>query len=226
MSRQEGGFLFVKKEKVSKRSARSGRVALFGNVLVMVIAAQLVALSIILGKYLAINIGNFLRISFENLPILLAGVFLGPIVGAAVGACADIIGCFLVGYALNPIITLGAVAVGAVSGVVGRYLIPINKEGVVASALSAFVSSYSAHVIGSVIIKTFGMMVYYGMTLESLWVRAPLYACIAATDGAVLWLISRSRVIRRQLDLVQKRQKAKQEREKDRIKKESGNDVR
>ena len=226
MSRQEGGFLFVKKEKGSKSPARSGRVALFGNVLVMVIAAQLVALSIIFGKYLAINIGDFLRISFENLPILIAGVFLGPVVGAAVGACADIIGCFLVGYALNPIITLGAASIGAISGVVGRYLIPINKEGAGASALSAFGSSYSAHIIGSVIIKTFGMMVYYGMTIDSLWVRVPLYAFIAATDGAVLWLISRSRVIRRQLDLAQRRQKAKQAHKKDSIKKESGNDLR
>ena len=79
------------------------------------ICAILAAFSIILGKYLAINVGENFRFSMENLPILLAGLYLGPLAGAIVGAVADLVGCLLVGYAINPIITLGAVSIGFIS---------------------------------------------------------------------------------------------------------------
>ena len=79
-------------------------------------AALLAALSIVLGKYLAINVTDSIRFSFENLSILLAGIFLGPLVGGIVGAVADLVGCLMVGYAINPLITLGAVGVISVIG--------------------------------------------------------------------------------------------------------------
>ena len=44
------------------------------------------ALSIILGKLLAFNIGELFRVSLENLPIIFIGIALGPIFGAVVGA--------------------------------------------------------------------------------------------------------------------------------------------
>ena len=49
----------------------------------MVASAFLVAISIVCGKYLAIRGGDVLRFSFENLPILLAGIAFGPLVGLA-----------------------------------------------------------------------------------------------------------------------------------------------
>ena len=47
--------------------------------------AMLAAISIICGKYLAIRGGDILRFSFENLPIIFAGVAFGPVAGALVG---------------------------------------------------------------------------------------------------------------------------------------------
>ena len=70
-----------------------GRLRLLGNTKVLTVSALLVAMSIVLGKMLAFNIGNSIRISFENLPLLMAGIFFGPFVGGAVAACADIVGC-------------------------------------------------------------------------------------------------------------------------------------
>ncbi|MDE5563661.1 MAG: folate family ECF transporter S component, partial [Oscillospiraceae bacterium] len=84
---------------------------LFGNVRVLIIAALLIAMSIVFGKVLSFTIGP-LRISFENLPILMAGIFFGSIIGMVVGAAADVIGCLIVGYAINPIITAGAAWIG------------------------------------------------------------------------------------------------------------------
>ena len=77
------------------------------DVRVLTIMAMLAALSIIFGKVLAFTAGPF-RVSFENLPILMAGMFLGAPAGFLVGIIADIIGCLIVGYSINPIITLGA----------------------------------------------------------------------------------------------------------------------
>ena len=48
--------------------------------------------------------------------VLLAAVVFGPGAGFAVGAVADIIGGVLAGYAINPLITLGAGAIGLVAG--------------------------------------------------------------------------------------------------------------
>ena len=59
-------------------------------------------MSIVLGKLLVFNITDSIRISLENLPLLMAGIFFGPFIGAAVGAGADIIGCLIVGYSINP----------------------------------------------------------------------------------------------------------------------------
>ena len=98
-----------------KKTKRDG-VAVFGTLKVMVCVALFVAMSIVCGKYLAIGVGNVLRFSFENMPIILSGLMFGPVVGIFAGVAADIVGCVLVGYALNPIVTIGAAAVGGVSG--------------------------------------------------------------------------------------------------------------
>ena len=66
-----------------------------------VMLTMLSAMSIVLGKLLAVNLGEVLRLSFENLPIIFAGLAFGPLAGAAVGLVADTVGCLLVGYAIN-----------------------------------------------------------------------------------------------------------------------------
>ena len=73
-------------------------------------AAMMVALSVIIGifckSFLNFGAGLF-RITFENLPIILSGIIMGPVVGGAVGACSDIVSYFFSGqaYPLNFIVT-------------------------------------------------------------------------------------------------------------------------
>ena len=75
------------------RPAVSGKI----SVRVIVLIGLLAAMSIVFGKLLAINIGNSFRISFENLPILMAGIFFGGPAGFVTGVLADVIGCLIVG---------------------------------------------------------------------------------------------------------------------------------
>ena len=62
----------------------------------------LMALQIILSRITAINLGNWLRISFGFLPNAIAGYLLGPIGGTLVAWGSDALGTILTGQAINP----------------------------------------------------------------------------------------------------------------------------
>ena len=152
----------------------------------MALLGILVALSIVLGKVLSITVGAF-RFSLENLPVLLGGIWCGPVGGLAVGVVADLLGSLLVGFAINPIITVGAGVVGLVAGLVYH-----GAEKTMKMDKRLLVTIYSAHFLGSVIIKSIGLLLYYGYPIGSILLRVPLYLGI----GFVEFLILRSLVPR------------------------------
>lgn len=154
--------------------------------------AMLAAISIVLGKYLAIPGGEVLRFSFENLPIIFAGVAFGPVSGALVGAVADLVGCLLVGYTVNPLVTLGAVSIGIVSGVSHLLLSRTSLP----HSLKIAITVASAHLIGSVIIKTFGLSQWYDMPfiILMLW-RLLNYVIVGSLEGALIFVLMRNKLI-------------------------------
>ena len=166
---------------------------------IMVAAALLTALSIICGKYLAIRGGDILRFSFENLPLLLAGMSFGPIVGALTAVAADLIGCLLVGYAINPLITLGGALVGFISGVCFRYTPKLSLGARIAVATTL------AHLVGSVIVKTFGLATFYDMPFWELmaW-RLLNYIIIGTVEGVLLYCILKNKAILSQLQRIKR----------------------
>ena len=64
-----------------KKENNKNRIRIFGSLRVMVLCSVFVAISIVCGKYLAFNVGDFIRFSFENLPIIFAGMAFGYIAG-------------------------------------------------------------------------------------------------------------------------------------------------
>ena len=162
----------------------------------LVFSALLSAISIILGKYLAINAGEFLRFSFENLPIILSGIAFGPIVGGLVGAVSDVLGSLLVGYAINPIITLGACSVGVISGF--SYL--LMKKKPTSLTLRIIISVFSAHIAGSLIIKSVGLYLMYSTPLLVLlsW-RVLNYVIIGTLEVILLRALLMNRSIMKTL---------------------------
>ena len=68
----------------------------------------LMALQIILSRITAINLGNWLRISFGFLPNAIAGYLLGPIGGTLVAWGSDALGTILTGQAINPGLSVAA----------------------------------------------------------------------------------------------------------------------
>lgn len=149
------------------------------------------ALSVVIGIFCKnfLNFGNGLfRVTFENFPIILSGILFGPVVGAVTGIVSDMVSYFLStqSFAISPIVTLGAALVGAVSGTVSNYI--IKKRG----AARIIISTLCAHVIGSLIVKTFGIYAYYNMSYGMLLLyRIPTYAAIIAIESFFLCLIFR-----------------------------------
>ena len=158
----------------------------------LVVYAFLVALSIVCGKFIAIPVGEILRFSFENLPVLFAGVIFGPVAGMMVGASADLLGCVLRGYAVNPWVTAGAVLIGLIAGLGGVLLrrFPLR--------LQVAVIVLVAHLIGSVVIKTIGLATYYAFPLWelALW-RLLNYTIVGTAEAMLLYLLLRHPGVRR-----------------------------
>ena len=163
---------------------------------VTVTLSLLVAISIICGKYLAIPGGEFLRFSFENLPILMAGMLFGPAAGVLVGTVADLVGCVLVGYTINPLVTLGAAAIGFVSGVTWRLL----KRVTVPYVLRIIVTVLAAHLVGSVLIKTVGLAAFYAIPvwMLMLW-RLLNYVIVGTVEGVLLFLLMKNKMLTKQI---------------------------
>ena len=76
----------------------------------------LMALQIILSRITAINLGNWLRISFGFLPNAIAGYLLGPIGGTLVAWGSDALGTILTGQAINPGLSVTAALGGFFTG--------------------------------------------------------------------------------------------------------------
>jgi ECF transporter S component (folate family) len=163
---------------------------------ITVALALLAAVSIICGKYLAIRGGDILRFSFENLPIIFASVVFGPWLGALVAVVADLVGCVLVGYTVNPIITLGGAAIAVVSGVVFRALTHTRVK----KSANLAISVAAAHLVGSVLIKTYGLAAFYSMPLWELMLwRLLNYAMVGVLEAVLLVILMRNRAIENML---------------------------
>lgn len=161
-----------------------------GSLRLLLTLALLSAIGIILGKFLAFNITDFMRFSLENLTILLCGIAFGPIPGLAVGIVQDIVGCLLRGYILNPIITVGSGTVGLVAGLVYKY-----TDGM-KSGLRIAVSVIPAHLVGSVLIKSLGLVIYYSLpfTATVLW-RILNYVIVGAIEVILLIYLLKSKLL-------------------------------
>ena len=171
-----------------EKSSKSLRLTVF--------LALLVAISIVAGKYLAIRGGDIMRFSLENMPIIFAGMAFGPVSGMVVGVVADLVGCLMVGYTVNPLVALGAAAIGAVSGIVPMLL----KKTKIDARLITVITVALAHLIGSVIIKTVGLSSYYDIPfiILMLW-RILNYIIVGVADGVITHILLNNKEIQTQI---------------------------
>jgi len=171
--------------------SRKGRTIDMNNtsrtsVRTLVMLALLVAMSIVFSRVLSISTG-FVRFNLGSLPVLLAALLFGPGAGFAVGAVADIVGGVLAGYAINPLITLGAGAIGLVAGYAWQKL-PDYRTG-----LRLSISVLLGHFVGSMVINSLALRIFYGYAWSVLLARIPNALVLSAVNIVLLRILLENR---------------------------------
>lgn len=182
----------------NRGTAVKQNIRLFGSTKVMVMAALLIAVSVV-GKSLRIDIFSVIRISAETLPILMAGIFFGPFIGAAVGAGADLIGCFVTGMAPLPVITVGAAATGFMAGLI--YNNVFREKLLPRVAFSVLI----ARLVGSVAINTVGL--YYAfpaMRPQLIW-RPVTSLVMTVIETYIIYLMLSNKAFAAQLEKMKRK---------------------
>jgi ECF transporter S component (folate family) len=99
------------------------------NLKKLILAGIFIALAIIFTRLFSVQLGKILRIGLGHLPILLAGILLGPFWGAAVGALSDVVGFMVspLGGFFIPGITISAALWGFIPGIIVQYTFKRKK---------------------------------------------------------------------------------------------------
>lgn len=149
----------------------------------LVFSAVCAAMSVIVGKLLQIPVGNSVRISFESLPILFCSLTCGSLWGGLAGVVADLVGCAIMGYEINPIITLGMCLVGVLPALFSR---PVKAKRSFASVL---IPVFLTHVVANMCVKSFGLWLYYTTPLPFLLLRVAVFAVVGVLESVILYQV-------------------------------------
>lgn len=152
----------------------------------LVIAAMLTAIGVVIGIVCKtfLDFGGIFRVTFENLPIIMSGILMGPLVGGMVGASVDIISALTAGQAPLPFVMVGAITVGVVSGFMAKYI--VKKKG----ARQIILSAATAHLLGSMIVKPIALFAIYQWAVLF---RIPIYMVIAPIEIIILCMLFKNR---------------------------------
>lgn len=165
------------------------------NPRVLTAAALLTAVSFVLA-YLAKSIfgPGVIRVTFECLPVFFGSMVFGPAIGVGIAVAADLLSCLQASMTPNLIVAAGAAVLGGLSGILFRYL-PSRVKIKTRILLSVTLS----HLVGSMLIKSAGLYLYFGWAI--LW-RIPVYLGIAAAETLLLQYLMTSDALMRQIGKV------------------------
>lgn len=182
----------------------------------LVLSGLLAALSIILTRFLVVYLTESIRISFGNIPIMLAGIWFGPLTGVLVGFSADLIGASLFsGFGWYAPMTLTPILFGLISGLCRPWIFPHSSKtktlsrgidipsgrssppvGILRNRFIPLIGmTFLCNLLGSIGWTTWCLSGMYGTPF---WVllsaRVPLYLGIAIAESLLLYMIEKSPV--------------------------------
>lgn len=128
------------------------------NVKTLVFMALLVSMHLVLTRVFVIELGAY-RISVGSVATILAGLWLGPVAGGVCGFTADIIGCLIKGYAVNPFITVAAILWGVLPGLARTFMAERSKKG---KTVVICISIVITAVLSSLVFTTAGLVLMLG----------------------------------------------------------------
>jgi ECF transporter S component (folate family) len=155
------------------------------NTRTLILIALFAAISIILARFFVVYLTNSLRISFGNIPIILASLLLGPIAGGLTAAIADILGASLFSpLSWYPPLTISPVIVGILPALLKKRV--LHKVTIWRLYIIIFITN----LITSIGITTYLLSKLYGSPyLSLLAVRAPLSILVSIIEGLVVYIL-------------------------------------
>ncbi len=150
--------------------------------------AMFIALQIVLSKFLMLQLTDSIRLSIDSVPILLSGIWFGPIAGGIVGAFADMLGTLLfpTAGAYFPPLTIAFFLIGFVAGIASH--IVKTKRLFLRAALIVI----PAEIIGSYLFKSFALSLLIGVPMPVLLVsRALPVGCVMIANTILVALLDR-----------------------------------
>ena len=147
--------------------------------------AMLAAISVILGAF-KISIGDSLRITFMNIPIILTSLWFGPFAGIAVGLIADFLSANLTTGWFPPL-ALTPVLFGVIPAMLNRFL--KRRKGFIRLFAIILLTNF----LGTMLWSTYALTLLLGTEYFPLLVlRVPLYLGIAVLETICIFYISKS----------------------------------
>lgn len=144
--------------------------------------AMFIALQIVLSKFLMLQLAPSVRLSIDSVPILLAGLWFGPLAGALVGTLSDFLGTLLfpTAGAYFPPLTVAFLLIGLVAGLMSRVV--KVKQPVIRAALIVIPSE----IIGSYLFKSFALSFLVGAPFPVLLASRALPVAIVMIANTML----------------------------------------
>ncbi len=157
--------------------------------------AIFIALQVVLARFAGIQVSEGLRVSFEAIPIILAGIWLGPMAGFVVGFLSDLIGTLISGYgvyflplAITPILN------GVLPGLCYRYLFKENMNFIKCIAMVVV-----TEIISSLLLGTYALTWYFQLfvpnkeaTFAILFIPRLTKFVTMACDAAIVWIVHKT----------------------------------
>jgi len=152
----------------------------------LIIMALLAALGAVFSAYLSLELAptgfKTVEVSLTPIPVMLAGIFFGPLAGGIVGFVSDTAGFFLgvQHSAYNPVFSITMALFGVIAGL---FYLRSKKNSIwKVTALSA-----TAQIVCSVVLNTLAIWLFYGVPLM---VLLPTRLVAAAIELPVYaWLL-------------------------------------
>ena len=162
---------------------------------VLTTCALLVAMQVILARFVAISISEDTRISFEAIPVFLAGMLFGPVAGMLVGFISDFIGAIL-SFGFNPIFCVPPILYGLCGGLFRPAI--QRSESVLWIALAYL----PAVVLGSILWQSFALTWVYGgdakrayLTTKLIW-RSVQFSITYVVNVLIIYGLCKSNLFR------------------------------
>lgn len=154
--------------------------------------AMLTALSVVFERVLTVtppsNMLDF-RITFADIPIILAGIFVSPVMGGVSGVVSDIVGCFVSGYPPFPILTVSPLIMGFLPGFIIAFAerkIPFfGKKTTCMKNILVALSVIVSNIISSFVVTTYGLSVMRGVEFLPMLITRIPSCCVGIVINTV-----------------------------------------